>query len=73
VIGVEELKSYDNQDETRELADKEAIKAKFRLLGPLVQAYNIIVYIRESPSHMAAFKALIKRLILLDNRTRWNN
>ena len=70
VIRVEELKSYDSQDKTRELADKEAIKAKFRLLGPLGQAHNIIVYIRRSPGRTAAFKALAKRLILLDNHTR---
>ena len=73
MIGVEELELYDSQDKTRELADKEAIRAKFRLLGPLGQAHNIVVYIRGSPGRTAAFKALAKRLIPMDNRTRWNS
>jgi hypothetical protein len=70
VIRVEELESYDSQDE---LVDTETIRAKFRLLGPLGQAHNIIVYIRGSPGRTAAFKALAKRLIPMDNRTRWNS
>jgi len=73
VIGAEELELYDGQEETRELADKEAIRAKFRLLGPLGQAHNIVVHIRGSPGRTAAFKALAKRLIPMDNRTRWNS
>ncbi len=73
MIRVEELESYNSQDETRELANKEAIKAKFRLLGPLGQAHNIIIYIRGSLGRIAAFKALAKNLIPLDNYTRWNS
>lgn len=73
VIGVEELESYDSQDKTTELADKEVIRAKFRLLGPLGQAHNIVIHIRGSPGRTAAFKALAKRLIPMDNRTRWNS
>jgi hypothetical protein len=73
VIGIEELELYNGQEETRELADKEAIRAKFRLLGPLGQAHNIVVHIRGSPGRTAAFKALAKRLIPMDNRTRWNS
>jgi hypothetical protein len=73
VIGVEELESYNSQDETIELADKEVIRTKFRLLEPLGQVYNIIIYIRGSPGYIVAFKALVKRLILMDNCTRWNS
>ena len=34
-MDLDELESYDLEDENRELADDEARKAKFRLLGPL--------------------------------------
>jgi hypothetical protein len=47
--------------------DKEVIRAKFRLLGLFSQAYNIIIYIRELLGYIVAFKALAKRLILIDN------
>jgi hypothetical protein len=67
IIRAEKLELYNGQEETRELADKEVIRAKFRLLGLLGQAHNIIIYIRELPGHMVAFKALAKRLILIDN------
>jgi len=32
---MEELKAYDKQDQSKELIDKEAKRAKFRLLRPL--------------------------------------
>ena len=70
IIEMGELESYDDQDRNGDVTDEEVRRAKFRLLGPLSQAYNIIVYIRESPGRTAAFKALIKRLILINNRTR---
>jgi hypothetical protein len=70
VIRVEELESYDSQDENRELADKEARRIKFRFLGLLGQGYNIVVYIRGSPGCTEEFRVLAKRLILLDNCTR---
>jgi hypothetical protein len=73
VIGVEELESYDSQNENGELEDKEIIRIKFRLLGPLGQAHNIVVHIRGSPSRTEEFKVLAGRLIPLDNRTRWNS
>jgi hypothetical protein len=67
VIRVEKLELYNNQEKTRELTDKEVIRAKFRLLELLGQAHNIIIYIRELLGYIAAFKALAKRLILIDN------
>jgi hypothetical protein len=70
VIGIEELESYNSQDKTTELADKEIIRAKFRLLGPLGQVYNIVIHIRGLPGRTVAFKALVKRLIPIDNCTR---
>jgi len=35
VIKIEELEAYNKQDQIKELTDKEAKRAKFRLLGPL--------------------------------------
>ena len=70
IIGLNELKSYDSKDSNRELTDKEAIRAKFRLLGPLGQAYNIMVYIRGLSARTDYFRKLVGRMILIDNRTR---
>jgi hypothetical protein len=48
----------------------EAIKAQFRLMGPLSQAHNIVVYIRRLARRIKEFRTLTKRLILIDNYTR---
>jgi predicted deacetylase len=50
---IEELKSYDTIDKRGEKANKEARKAKFRLMGPLKQLHNIIVYIKGSTAQIA--------------------
>ena len=52
------------------LLDDEARKARFRLLGPLSKAYNIVVYICGSLSYIARFRALARRIIPIDNCTR---
>ena len=54
----------------RILSNDEARKARFRLLGPLSKAYNIIVYIRGSLSCIARFRALARRIIPIDNCIR---
>jgi len=41
--------------------------AKFRLLRPLSQGYNIIIYICKSANKTNKFKKLIRRIILLNN------
>ena len=51
----------------------EAIRAQFRLMGPLGQAHNIVVHIRRSARRTKEFRTLVTRLILMDNRTRWNS
>jgi hypothetical protein len=51
----------------------EVIRAQFRLIGPLSQAYNIVVHIRGLARRIEEFRILTKRLILIDNRTRWNS
>ncbi|KAH8751159.1 hypothetical protein BGZ57DRAFT_775118, partial [Hyaloscypha finlandica] len=75
------IKELEALDEEEDLGDSEDLpllsniekQMKFRLLGPLGKLYNIVVYIRRSPSRIARFKALARRLIPLDNRTRWNS
>jgi hypothetical protein len=73
VIRVEELELYNSQDENRELVDEEARRIKFRLLGPLGQAHNIVVHIHRSLGCTEEFRVLAGRLIPLDNCTRWNS
>ena len=67
MIKIEELEAYNKQDQIKELTDKEAKRAKFRLLRPLGQGHNIIVYIRALAGKTNKFKKLVKRIILLDN------
>jgi hypothetical protein len=73
MMDLDELESYDLEDEDGELIDKEARRARFRLLGPLSQGHNIIVYIRGSSARTEHFRTLAGRMILIDNRTRWNS
>ena len=68
-----ELESYDEQDRAGQLIDVEERKIKFWLIGPLGQAYNIVVYICGLAGQTEEFRALAGRMILLDNRTRWNS
>jgi hypothetical protein len=67
------LESYDEAEVDRELIDKEAKKARFRLLGPLSKAHNIIVHIRGLGSRMDYFRKLAGRMILMDNHMKWNS
>jgi hypothetical protein len=70
VIVISELESYDDQDKNRDVTDKEAKRARFRLLGLLGQGHNIVAYIRGSPVCTKVFKKLAGRMILIDNRIR---
>jgi hypothetical protein len=72
IIELEELKSYDEEDEKGE-GDKEARKVKFRLMGLLGKLHNIVVHIRGSTARITEFVKLTRRRIPLDNRTRWNS
>ena len=42
-------------------------------MGPLRKLYNIIIHIRSSANYIKEFKALVRRLILLNNQTRQNS
>ena len=70
LVDIDKLESYDKEEADRELTDKEAKKAKFRLLGPLGKAHNIVVYIRGPGGRTEYFRKLVGRMILIDNRTR---
>ena len=72
MINIKELQSYNNVEANVDgiLLDDKAQKARFRLLGPLGKAYNIVVYICGSPSRIARFKALVGRIISINNYTR---
>jgi len=70
VIDLEELASYDLKDKDRELTNKEAKRARFKLLRPLSKGHNIVVYISKSPARIDVFRKLARRLIPIDNRTR---
>jgi hypothetical protein len=73
LVDMAELESYDEAEANEELTNEEAKKAKFRLLGPLGKAHNIVVHIRGSGSRTAYFRKLAGRMIPMDNRTRWNS
>ncbi len=69
-MDMKELKSYNLKNENRELTNKEARRARFRLLKPLNQGHNIVVYISRSSARTDVFRKLAGRLILIDNRIR---
>jgi hypothetical protein len=72
VIKIEELKSYDEQEQERgtEITDDKIIRVQFRLLGPLGKGHNIVVFIRKSAGRTAEFKKLTGKMVPMDNRTR---
>jgi hypothetical protein len=64
---------YDKEEENSGWTDDEVKRVKFRLLGPLGQGHNIVVYIRRSSRRTAEFLNLAGRMVPMDNRTRWNS
>jgi hypothetical protein len=73
VVKIDELESYDKQEKNGQLLFDEAKKLQFRLLGPLGKGHNIVVYIHSSAGKTAKWKELAEKMILIDNRTRWNS
>jgi hypothetical protein len=73
VVKIEELESYDEQEQIEGPMDNEARRIQFRLLGPLGKGHNIVVHIRGSPGRTAKFRQLAGRMVPMDNRTRWNS
>jgi hypothetical protein len=70
LVDMDKLELYDKEEADGELTDEEVKKAKFRLLGPLSKAHNIVVYIRGPGGRVEYFRKLAGRIILMDNRTR---
>ena len=73
MINLDKLESYDLKNADGELTNKKIIRTKFRLLELFNQGYNIVVYIRGSSARTDYFKKLAERIILINNRTRWNS
>jgi hypothetical protein len=76
VLQPEELELYEREEELGDIIGDEAEqkkKTKFRLLGPLGQLHNIVIHTRSSAGRIAEFVALARRMVPLDNRTRWNS
>jgi hypothetical protein len=67
VVQIEELESYDEEEQQEEYINKEAIRVRFRLLGPLGKGHNIVVHIHGSPNRTAQFVQLAGRLVPMDN------
>ena len=44
-----------------------------RALGALRKLYNLAVYIRSLVGRASVFQALTGRLLLINNRIRWNS
>jgi hypothetical protein len=73
MIILDELESYDLKNEDGKLTNEKIKKIRFRLLELFNQKYNIVIYICELSIRKEYFKTLIKKIILIDNRTRWNS
>jgi hypothetical protein len=72
-MNLEELASYDLENENREFIDEKIRRIRFKFLKSFNKKYNIVVYIGGSPARTDVFRKFIEKLILMDNRTRWNN
>jgi len=72
VMDTEELMSYDDKEKQGDIHDQDQ-RQQFRLLGPLGKLHNIVVYIQKSLQRVKAFLDSAKRMVPLDNRTRWNS
>jgi hypothetical protein len=70
---MKELKSYDSDEKDETLENSEEIRVKFWLLSPFSKVYNIVIYIYKSLKRIMIFKKLARRMILINNRTRWNS
>jgi hypothetical protein len=73
LVDINELESYNEEEADRELIEEEVKKAKFRLLGPLGKAHNIMVHICGSGSCVEYWRTLAGKIIPIDNCTRWNS
>jgi hypothetical protein len=70
MINLDELKSYDLKNKDGEFTDKKIRKIRFRFLKLFNQKYNIVIYICGLNVRTEYFRTLIKRMILINNRTK---
>ena len=73
LIETDQLEAYDQEEENGDKGDEEKRRLVFRLLGPLGKLHNLVKDIRGSASRTKEFKDMAKRIVPLDNRTRWNS
>ena len=69
-MDIEELTSYDLEDENKKFTDEKIRRVRFRLLKLLDKGYNIVVYIGGSSARTDVFRKFVRRLIPIDNRTK---
>jgi hypothetical protein len=73
IIDLDELESYDLKNADGKFTDKKITRAKFKFLEPFGQKYNIVIHIRGLSVRTDYFRKLVKRIILINNRTKWNS
>jgi hypothetical protein len=73
MIDLDELESHDLKNENGEFTNEKIKKIRFRFLKLFSQEHNIVIYIRGLSARTEHFKTLIERMILMDNRTKWNS
>jgi hypothetical protein len=70
---MDKLESYDKAETDKEFTNKKVKKAKFRFLEFFDKTHNIVIHIRNSDDRANYFRKLAGRMILMNNRTRWNS
>ena len=73
LIEEKQFASYDREEATGEVKNEAEKRTIFRALGPLRKLHNIVIHIRGSIGRRVRFRELAKRLIPLNNRTKWNS
>jgi hypothetical protein len=72
-MNLDEFKSYDLKNKDGEFTNKKIRRIRFRFLKLFGQKYNIVIYICRSNIRTEYFRTLIEKIILTDNRTKWNS
>jgi hypothetical protein len=72
-MDLEELTSYDLENENEKFTDEKIRRARFKLLESFGKEHNIVIHINGSPARTDVFRKFTEKLILINNRTRWNS
>jgi hypothetical protein len=72
-MNLEKLASYDLKNEDREFTDEKIRRTRFRFLEFFNKGHNIVIHINGSPARTDVFRKFAEKLILINNRTKWNN